>query len=305
MITVGLVTSWNEQCGIAQYAHNLTQSVPQDGILIDVIARDRWSTDAIMRTNNQIIHVNYEPGLFRWIQLHDLYQWRQAGKKIIFTWHTSQEHNNKNPMHQLIDRVVMHEKTTDPGIIHIPQGIEEHDTSGQEVDYDLIGTAGFPFPWKGFPEVAEAARILGSKVLIIAPASPHYDTYLIEGAVRNRHPDPQYVTDWMDTGTVVKLLATCGVIVFAYHGGQYGISGAVRMGISAQRPLVLNRNRQFRDLFEYDDEIYFAPSPDPNQLADAIRIARCGGNPPHRVLADMNWTKVGQMYRELYLSLGA
>ena len=300
---VGLITTWQERCGIAEYGENLVRSMPQ--VTFDILNRDRWNSDAVRMSDCEIIHVNYEPGLMNWITLMELNQWKsQCNKRIVFTWHTSAERGNRNPMHPLIDRVVMHE-VTDDGYVHIPHGIEEHPKYTDTLNRDVIGTAGFPFPWKGFPEVAAAAKLLGMKVLVIAPASRHYDTEAIRACVMQANPDAQYRTDWLTTQEVIRELQACAVNVFAYHGAQFGISGAARMGISAQRPLVLTRNRQFRDLYPYEDEIAFAASPDPALLADAIQVVLESGRIPTRVMEDMAWSKVGQMYYELYKGLGA
>jgi len=306
---VGLLTTWNEPCGIAGYARNLTKSLEGTDVRFDIISRDRWSTNGVLSSPCTVLHVNYEPGLFQWISLMDLQHWRAAGKRIIFTWHTSQEQGNATPMHPLIDKVVMHERTDETEAnadkyVFIPHGVEVYDEDPQTVE-QKIGTAGFPFPWKGFTEVARVARMLGMGCLVIAPESPHYDTYVIKAVVMAANPETDYRTQWITTREVARELSKCVVNVFAYHGANYGISGAARLGLTARRPLVLTRNRQFRDLFDYEDEIGFSPSPDPQDLARAVTATLNAGKMPGKLLYDMAWETVGLRYADLYHELGA
>jgi hypothetical protein len=108
----------------------------------------------------------------------------------------------------------------------------------------------------------------------------------------------------MVSSTVVaNALCHCDVNIFPYQGNDSGISGAVRFGISAQRPLVLTRDRQFNDLFDFEDEIYFSDSARPEDLATTAKKALEEGKVPERALRVFSWEQSAARYAGVYRSL--
>lgn len=255
--------------------------------------------------NADILHVNYEPGLFRWLGAEHIAAAKAMGKRTVMTLHTSAEGNNRHGLSAVFDRVVVHEQTTE-GYTHIPEGVPVYKFSavdGEDKGANVIGTVGFPFSWKGFHQVAIASSLLGMGCVVIAPESPHADTYAMEAVCRAAQPSIQYIKDWLSDGATIEVLHDCAVNVFAYAGGNYGISGAVRLGLAAGRPIVCTRNRQFRDLYAYENEVTFINSQDPNEIARGVQEALAKGVVPNQILKDMSWEVVGKQYQELYKSM--
>lgn len=296
---VALVTTWNERCGIAEYAKNLVQHVT--GVDFKIVARP----GSISEINAQcadcdIVHINYEPGLFGFVSPTDVGSLRGQGKYTVLTLHTSHAGDNRTPFTVMFDKVVVPEKTTE-GFVCIPHGMPDAPELSSHVDADLIGTCGFPFPWKGFHQVAMAAELLHKRALVIAPESGHANTEAMRQVVMQSNPSAIYVTGWATEAQIAFSLSTCAVTVFAYQGGNYGISGAVRMGLAAGRPIVLTRNRQFSDLYDYEDEIEFIDSPSPEAVAEGVQRVLTNGKRPKKVLADMSWSRCAELYRKVYL----
>ena len=252
-----------------------------------------------------IVHLNYEAGLFAPVFSSDTFlRLQQAGYKTVMTLHTSHDGNNERTGKILgFDKVVVHEKTQD-NCIQIPMGIPIERPRTTPSDTPTIGTFGFPFPWKGFTEVVLACRQLQMRALVIAPESPHADTYGMQKHLQSLYDDVEYMTGYMSQREIIDVLGTCRATAFAYHGGNYGISAACRLGLATGRPTVLSRSRQFRDLFDYEDELYFVNAGNVGQLVQSLENALGPNNKrPKRLLKEMNWTKAGGMYRELYQSL--
>lgn len=304
---VALLTTWDEKCGIAEYARNLVAHAKNTEF--QVFGRDTIDNgNAILNLPNVlcgndccIMHFNYEPGLFYSIDVDVLTKLRGKGMRLVMTLHTSGAGNNRNGLTGSFDRVVVHEQTTE-GFEHVPMGLPEVQLEEQVIE-NRIGTAGFPFPWKGFHQVAQAAKKLDMGCLVVAPKSDHCDTDVMEHFVRDAQPDTEYIKDWLLQEDVIRKLAKCKVNVFAYDGANSGISGAVRMGLAARRPLVVTRCRQFRDLYDYEDEIEFIEDQSPDQIAEGISRVLASGKKPKRVLEDMSWGKAAQRYEEIYASL--
>lgn len=302
MTKVALLTTWGEICGLAEYAKNLVGNCLDTEFT--VIARPNWPKLWELAIDCQIVLVNYEPGLLSWLSPVLVRNLSIANKKTVMILHTSHEGINREPFSitRAFDRVVVHEKTQE-GFVYIPCGIVECWTDPDKKTKNSLGSCGFPFPWKGFHQVAQAAQLLGKSCTIISADSSHADTMAMRRCVMDACPTAEYVTDWLPEADVISKLAENEVNVFAYGGGLYGISGAVRLGLASGRPCVLSRNRQFRDLYDYEDEIEFTPTTEPADIADAVKRVLDNKKRPKRVLEDMGWSKTGKMYSELFQSL--
>lgn len=301
MIKVALVTTYAERCGIAEYAKSLVAAL-SGRITFDIYDRDRWDVGKIAAGGYDIFHLNYEAGLFtQWFNVRELWRIKETHRPTVMTLHNSRAHN-VNPLTASFDKVVVHEKTSD-GFTHIPEGIRE----GFNIDLpdrDTLGTAGFPFPHKGFKEVAETSKILGTGCFMIGPTSRHVDTDAVETAVKEINFRVTYIKEyWPEDKVISTLRDSAGVLMFPYQGDCSGISGAVRLGLATGRPIVLTRNQMFRDLFAYEDEIEFAQSHNPRHLVDAVMRVTRNGKRPRRVISDMGWSKSAAMYEQLYKEL--
>ena len=300
---IALITSWNEQCGIAEYARNLIQNTPD----ADYEIINRFQTYQNQKTKIDqcdLFVLNYEPGILgHWTK--EIVSQISTPKILIL--HTSNANNNLNEFTDSFDKVVVHEDAWETRhtykFVYIPMGIPDFRFASIVRYYKEIGTFGIPFPKKGFHQVCQAAQILGKTACVTAPATRHFDTEIMKRVCLEANPFCNYQTNWMPQEDVITILSFHEVNVFAYNGNDLGISAAVRLGLAAQRPIVLTRDRQFRDLFAYEDEITFVDSNDPQVLAEGISQAIAKGIVPKRVVEDMSWKKVGEKYLTLYKSL--
>lgn len=306
---VGLITSGNQECGIAEYGKNLMKHLPQVDWSV-YLHNNLWSESL----KEDIVVLNYEPGLFPEAAIFKAKQSEVKHRVLIL--HTSHDGYWSSNFSARFEKIVVHEASRDireghPKFVHIPMGIPEPlNPNEQEMcqavkDYRgrEIGSVGFPFPWKGFPEVAEAAKILGSSCFLLMPEGPGIDAAPIVAVCKSKNPEVHCCTDWCNERATLMVLGSCKVLVFAYHGGNYGISGAIRLGLATGLPIVAVRNRQFRDLYEYEDEIEFVDSPTPTLIADGIRRVLESGKKPKRVLEDMSWANSAAKYYKLFEEL--
>lgn len=304
---VAFVTSSDLKCGIAEYGRNLMKHLPE--VQWKVVGHRSIVADLNGPERYDIVHVNYEPGLFPPNVLGYVLQF---GAKRLLTLHTSQSGDNRSGITEAFHKTIVHEQCvnlTMPGtrFVHIAMGlpVQAEGAQAQLPPVD-VGSVGFPFPWKGFPQVAAAAYQLKLSCGLIMPDSPHIDYRLAENACRAACPEKLVtVSKWVSEPDVLASLKNCRVNVFAYQGANVGISGAVRMGMASGQPIVLTRCRQFCDLFAYEDEIEFVNSPHPNDIAQGIQRVLANGKRPRRVLQDMSWKNSADKYLEVYRSLVA
>lgn len=152
--------------------------------------------------------------------------------------------------------------------------------------------------------MAAAAHLAGLTCGLLMPESPHIDYRLAEDACRAACPTGlTTVHHWVEEPDVLASLQACRVTVFAYHGQNAGISGAVRLGLAAGRPMVLARCRQFCDLFPYEDEVEFVPTPHPADVAAGVARVLANGKRPVRVVSDLSWDTAAAKYLREYHAL--
>jgi hypothetical protein len=173
------------------------------------------------------------------------------------------------------------------------------------VSEPMIGTAGFPFPWKRPDLAAEVAKQKGMKFRFIAPRSDQMNTdAFVDGICGHLGTLCELYRGWIAKEEVVTMLSTCTLNIFWYQSqcfeDQLGQSGSVRMGVGAGRPLIISRHRKMRTLFPYEDELYICGTEaDVWKAADEILADPEKAKRPNRVLKDMGWERTGQMLRDL------
>lgn len=101
----------------------------------------------------------------------------------------------------------------------------------------------------------------------------------------------QFKSHWYTMEEEVQRLAYCDFLIYWYGGANPGQSAGVMTGVAAQRPIVLNSNRMFESLREYDDELYRAATPEEG-IAEVVRDLRAGcARIPRRLRAERSWSE--------------
>jgi glycosyltransferase involved in cell wall biosynthesis len=142
----------------------------------------------------------------------------------------------------------------------------------------IIGSFGFLLPGKGLMELIHSfALILNSHptayLLMINAEFPTPESREqrerclklvrlldIEGRVR-------LINEFLDVEEVLLLLSACDTIVYAYQRTEESVSGAVRLGLAAGRPVLVTPLPIFSDL---GDIVYQLPGTEPRQIAEGI-----------------------------------
>lgn len=301
-LRVGLVTTWNERCGVATYAKNLVDSLPQ----VDwrIIGREEWG-DGFSNVINigqscDIVHWNHQGGLFAGLAPQTV--GRSCNKTVI-----TRQCIGPDELFQAANIRVSH--IPRDGYVHIPHGIVRvddleftrmGDRDGRNHSV-VLGTAGIPFSGKGHIELVKIAGMIpGSAVNMVIPENPHARNTDMINHCREMAKSLNvafYCEDrWLDESDVSRLLNKSDVNIFYYTRPANGISGAVRMGMAALRPVIVSDHSQFQDL---GDAVTVARS-----LDDAAQSAMRTNLPlPNNLVQDWSWENIGQMYYKLYESL--
>lgn len=314
---VALITSWPpELCGIASNSVNVVNHKAAD-VEYKIIEGCAWArpfTEAQVLNESQdcdIVHLSYERNLHAGLSPAVFHRLREQGKKLVITYHNvwPGDHQDDN-MLAVFDAIVSQDPASpaERGFIYIPQGVMEI-TPSERVERKL-GTAGFPTAIKGGHLVAQVARTLGLGMLIFAPTSRHADAVWMANEIRKQVPEAEIVHDFLPQEVVATRLSECLATVWAYgaHGAQSGISGSVRLGLAARRPIVVSRCGMYRDLWyksEHSDEICWLESEQPTveSMLPAVEEAIQEKKRPLTIARDMSWVTAGEKYAEVYRKL--
>lgn len=164
----------------------------------------------------------------------------------------------------------------------------------------VVGSAGFPFPWKGYESLCRASQAAGWGMLLIAPGATVGECE----SWQRLNPEAEIIPTWLPKEEVVARLSECQATAWLYTSGNSGTSGAIRLGIAARRPLIAYRNRQFRDLekerllWANDEEgVYWYLT----LLRDFDVCMRDEAAQYVSEIADRDsWTNVARRYSEIY-----
>lgn len=313
MIRVGIVTTHApEKCGVATYSQELMRHMIAPDATFKVIGRPFTPHSIGAEIHDvDIIHINHVWSLFGAITQLDVERWKQQGKKVMCTFNESTT-ENRSAFTLSFDRVIVHQRTVD-GFTYIPHGLLNQSIVPTAQNYGFVGTAGFPMGFKNYAMIAAAAKTVGLKLLAFAPESPHADAGEVYHAVHSACPGSHVNTEFRSHGEIIQALSACLCTVFPHAHAGGGISGSVRMGVSARRPVVISSAGRFTDFItEYPDEFYVIPNGNPSRddVAQMLRQVRSDVEAgcervPDRVIHDMDWSRIAEQYVRIYKELMA
>lgn len=314
MIDVFLVTS-EGACGIAEHSAYLREALkPFDDIQVRGNPESldpQWFWQRPTPTKPQIVHLNYHAALHsRWTPGH-IAEMQTWGVKVLITYHDTGVPNSQQclDLYAVADAFVVHEPCKDlPKAHYWRQGIPapHQEYLVPEDGRPVVGTVGFPFHWKNYDLLCEAAREAGWSVLLLAPDAT--DDQIKAWFALN--PNLAVTSAFLPRDQVVGRLRGCDATAFLYNTHNTGTSGAIRQGIAARKPVIASRfpfGRQFRDLHAdpVAARVITWIEPTLEQVVEAlsrVKIAPLDAGMV-RLAEQDSWTKLGQQYARLYRSL--
>ena len=320
---VALVTSWPpEICGIASNSVNVVNHRQPD-VEYKIIEGCSWARpfrheQVIQQAMDcDIVHLSYERNLDAGLGPGTFRKLREMGKKLVITYHNIWPGDHQDDWMLAEFDVVVSQDPKSPeerGFTYIPQGIMNVETVPDDKVELKIGTAGFPTQFKGGHILARVVGALGLNMLMFAPSSIHADADWMERVVKRYVPGAEVIREFLPQECIVNRLSECLVTagLYATIAIQSGISGSVRLMLGAKRPIVASNCGMYRDLRDYEDEIYFIGSDVPTFenvlpiMTKAVEDAKAGrAKRPTRIVEDMDWWKCGKLYAEVYRKLMA
>lgn len=315
-----MVSTWETACGIAEFGKYLVESVkaadPSITLLpsAEMLDPGYWGRYESARHDEghgdtapiDLIHLNYHAALHsRWTP-EWVRRYREAGIPVLVTYHDSGVPNSDQckAIHAAANCTIVHEPVEDlPGVVYLRQGVP---AAQPRYGYEsflqpILGTVGFPFPWKQYELLAEATERAGWALMLLTPQATPEQVI----AWRTINPDTVVATEFLPAASVIARLSCCDATAFLYAGCGTGTSGAVRQGIAARKPVLVNSCRQFRDL-DLDPlghRVLHHVDGGAKELAEFLTGLSITGRPDPGIVAlahQDNWGRIGATYARLY-----
>lgn len=319
-LRVLLVTSWNIPCGIAEHSAQLKAAVEAADPGIEILPDSTVLGTPITRVKGvDLVHLNHHDALHHaWTADHVRALTQHV--PVLVTYHdTFGEIAPADMTDGRLARCQAFYEAATAFVVHEPcKGLDRARVWRQGVPaaqmpyidwgtqpwpmQPVLGTIGFPAPHKNFPGIARGAQQAGWGCLIISPAMPQG----MQDEVRAAHPYAVIRTDYPSSAQIVQLLTGCAATCFFYTSAYAGTSAAVRWGIAARRPVLLNQQRQVRDLqLAWLPAFHWIPDLE-ESLAATLQFLPITGHPyaPMVRVADTDsWERLGHRYAALYREL--
>jgi glycosyltransferase involved in cell wall biosynthesis len=301
------ISTWNTACGVAEETKYIKEALAVVAPDIEMTVESTLHPDfAYKHPAPDLLFLPYHAALHsQWTPAEILKYQGQVGVPVVLLYHDSgvPSTDQCKALHAVADAFLIHEEPIDlPGAHVVPMGIPPF--RGQSWTYHprrpevehaaypsdflrtahqpILGSIGFPFPWKNYDLLAETTGECGWALLLIAPNATE------EQVARwtKLNPDSRIITRFLPTQDALAALAGCDATAFCYVCQNAGISAAIRQGIAVGKPvLAADGCRQFRDLADGDWHgaiRWFIPNKE--GLSDALDFTFIGKCSP-RVLA--------------------
>ncbi|MEJ8545140.1 glycosyltransferase [Brevibacillus borstelensis] len=339
-IKVGMVIStWGKQCGVADYTKQLIEATQNSEVEFKVYTEiDEHFPFVIGRDRIDIVHLQHEYSIY---DLKSLYyamcKLNQLQIPIITTLHSWS--SDMIPHNLLISskssKIIVHSEA-------VKQLCVQHGFCQEQVSVNLIGCHsyelqpaeqikkmfhitgnpcigffGFPFPHKGIMNLIEAINMV--KVYFpdikayffshypdsVDKNHPYYTFQQELQEIFNEHDHLIWAKEYLPEKALVHLLHTMDMSVLPYVDNHYqGISSAVRLLMSAKKPIITTDYLNFSDL---NREVYKIPDEHPETIARAICQIYLNSTLQEQLISHVeaflkqnSWERIGSRYRELY-----
>lgn len=313
---VALVTTWDQPCGIAEHSAALKAAVEAADPTITLVPVTELDPnrlelsdggiDLIWLNYHAALHSRWTPG---WID-----RWRETCP-VGVTYHDTGVPNSDQAraVCAAASAFVVHEPYDDlEGDGHawrmgVPDwaGVYAFDQGPRSWHNDrpILGTVGFPFPWKNYDELARVTAACGWALYLIAPTATADDArrwvdlnphLLIEGGFLGRT-------------RVVQTLAACDATAFCYTCANTGQSGAILQGMAARKPVIaFSSCRQMRALYAdplgREAIIWTTTFEEVSRQLRNLQIQRVDAATVALAEQD-SWAALGQRYAQLFREL--
>lgn len=315
-----LVSTFNEVCGIAEYAAYWKDAVEQADPVLKVEVETILNPSAPLKFVSlpKVVVLNYQAALLSQWHPEHIREVQARGSKVLTIWHDSGVPNSDHckEICAASDYFVLHEPFDDlpSNGAYIRQGVPDwqdpfwrFQTLRNQMVRDglwwgeqpVVGSVGLSLGYRNLDVLCQAAAIAGWGTLLLTPKATEDDEF----RWKELNPATAVIRDFIARGDVVSYLAGCDATAFLLVTNNAGTSGSVRQGLAARKPLLALKTRQLRDL-ENDKMIRWQDDGSPLGIAVALSRLPAGQDRGIVYLAERDsWRNAGEQYAAILRGL--
>lgn len=301
---VAFISNFYDTCGISIYGENLIKYFPED-IEFHVIPPSNMEYALEQASDCDLVHINFHEGTGYGFSIPEFLD--KIHLPAILTNHTTTYEAN---WFEKVDILVTHIPHPNFGKKNrvVGQPILDLEFNQNPPQKMVLTQAGFPFPWKNYPKICEAAMNLKDmgcepELLFFMPDTYHYNTQLEIDKCKKIVDDiipATYITEWIDDiSLVTRMHNEASVAVYYTEEKREGPSASVRLGIAAKIPVVVNGSA-----YQYQDIVgepgIFAAYDGERELVRTIEEAYHSKKYAADLISRQNYSTVGSQYYEIY-----
>lgn len=290
-----------ERCGVALVGRHLLQAGQQAGLKILAWHSTPAEPLPVQASEFDVIHVNWHAATLGHLRQEHF----PEGPKVSLYIHEPASRCN---LVERADLVVASEGALSPESgrakrleVLLPPCLDYSPLSTWDGTEWTLGATGIRRD--GLDWVAGAVQRQGVELQEqdgpLGPGEVHPQAWRIEAS--SQDPD-----GWLSDEAEVERLAACAMTVFFYTSGNSGQSVGVMMGISARRPLLINRNRMLSNLWEDPvaaSELYVYDDCASGIYAIVQDLREGRERRPFKLAARRSWANAIQQYKKWWEEL--
>lgn len=298
LMKIGMLTTWNTQCGIAEYSRTLAEAfVARQDVDLTILGSrnyaeraldqpavcylerpvfdvELWNREGhreldvewILGWGFDVLHVQYENVLYNRERLHQLME--EFAGPIFVTWH-----DNAIPpdlrWHEF-DHGFSHRADVGPG------------------DPELI-----PFPARKPPQIVRTFGLGRTREDVIRPICEHNGWVFENAATSEAALGGQAWLSWQELHAWLR--GADAIVLWYGDNGMAGCSQGVRTALATRRPLIVNDVTWFSELPQQSGSFYKLPD-DPGVLEETLRAVLA----PNLLLEEASVHRVVEMHVQRY-----
>jgi hypothetical protein len=279
------VSPFSGTCGISEYMHYLHDALHRADRTLILDVEENLHPDAVLSRSKlpPVIFLNYQAALLSQWHPEHIREVQAKGSKVLVLWHDSGHPNTEQgkALAAVADRFVVHEPFDDlpETARHIQHGVPAWQDPfyfelirSQQVEkglwwYDqpVVGSVGLSLWYRNYDRLCEGSALAGWGALLLAPNATEAD----EARWHRLNPAARVIRLFLPRDQVISYLSGCTATAFLVDAHHGGVSGSIRQGIAACRPLYAYRARIFCDLAD-EPAIRWVDTPTAEALADAL-----------------------------------
>lgn len=288
-IKIGIFSSYNTNCGVAEYSKYITNELKQKNINYEVFSWNESKEVNMVAQNNPLLGVNTDCNII-WLQhqygfyllskelLHEVKRLKNENKILTITLHATKtiltftknirdlqveilNEFDRIFVHTIADLNILKRLGIVENVLLMPQGVSVYSIKREKSSVFTIGFFGLLFPHKNLPKLLKAfsefSKSVDSKLLILSSASNDFGKAELQSCkkIAKNIKNVEWCDEFLPIEEVNQRLAVCDTLFLPYQNSNESSSAAVRTALGICDKVAVSPSEIFNELREQTIQI--------------------------------------------------